>query len=254
MTEWTRGVQRLYDERVGWKVNHEFYEHSDFLNFGYWQPSTRSAREACETLLEMLLAAIPEKRGSILDVACGKGATTQYLLKYFSPTDVTAINISDKHLEICREKLPQVTFLSMDACRLDFEDASFDNIICVEAAFLFDTRERFLREAHRVLRPGGHLVLSDILKPKQFPRQLPANYVEGIDAYRELYGRAGFSCVDVVDATEPCIARFADGVCRFAMGKVQEGQMRKAAFVRIRNVVRLMQATHTYLLVHAAKT
>ena len=40
----------------------------------------------------------------------------------------------------------------MDATELDFRDNSFDSIICVEAAFHFDTREKFVREAYRVLK------------------------------------------------------------------------------------------------------
>ncbi len=41
--------------------------------------------------MEKLMAFIPEKNGTILDVACGKGATTRYLLKYYTPENVTGI-------------------------------------------------------------------------------------------------------------------------------------------------------------------
>ena len=37
------------------------------------------------------MAFVPEKNGTILDVACGKGATTRYLLKYYTPENVTGI-------------------------------------------------------------------------------------------------------------------------------------------------------------------
>jgi ubiquinone/menaquinone biosynthesis C-methylase UbiE len=48
-----------------------------------------------------LLAFVPEKQGTILDVARGKGATTRHLLKYFKPENVTGINISEKQLARC---------------------------------------------------------------------------------------------------------------------------------------------------------
>ena len=46
---------------------------------------------------------------------------------------------------------------------LDFPKPQFDAVICVEAAFHFNTRDIFLREALRILKPRGSLVLSDML-------------------------------------------------------------------------------------------
>jgi ubiquinone/menaquinone biosynthesis C-methylase UbiE len=45
----------------------------------------------------------------------------------------------------------------MDAVEMDFADHSFEQIICVEAAFYFNTRRQFLQEAWRVLKPGRNL-------------------------------------------------------------------------------------------------
>jgi hypothetical protein len=58
---------------------------SEFANYGYWEYGVRTYNEACENLMEKLLAFIPRKEGIILDVACRKGTTTQYLLKYYKP-------------------------------------------------------------------------------------------------------------------------------------------------------------------------
>ena len=45
---------------------------------------------------------------------------------------------------------------------MDFPDASFDAVVCVEAAFHFPSRARFFSEAFRLLHPGGVLTMSDI--------------------------------------------------------------------------------------------
>jgi cyclopropane fatty-acyl-phospholipid synthase-like methyltransferase len=96
----------------------EFSRGSDFLNFGYWREDTRDPREASENLMEILLEFLPEKTGPILDVACGLGATTRYLLKYYRPSDVIAINILEQQLVKSRTNAPGCTFILMDAARL----------------------------------------------------------------------------------------------------------------------------------------
>ena len=52
---------------------------NEFANYGFWEEDTHTETEACENLMEKLLAFLPEKQGTILDVACGKGATTRHL-------------------------------------------------------------------------------------------------------------------------------------------------------------------------------
>ena len=207
MTDFRQIVSQFYDQRARRDiVNDLIYEGSNFLNVGYWREGTSGAREACENLMEELLARIPEKRGKILDVACGKGGTTRYLCNYYDPADVVGINISAEQLEKCRAIAPGCTFLEMDATKMDFPDSSFDNIVSVEAAFHFDTREKFLNEAFRVLKDGGRLVMTDIIMPQDFSRQPHANVLEDIDAYKAVCRRANFADIEVLDVTEPCMS------------------------------------------------
>jgi len=98
---------------------------NEFTNYGYWGETTRNEVEACQNLMEKLLAFLPKKD----------------LLRYFKSENVTGINISEKQLARCRENAPGCTFLLMSATELKFADESFDNISCVEAAFHFVTRE-----------------------------------------------------------------------------------------------------------------
>jgi SAM-dependent methyltransferase len=113
----------------------------------------------------------------------------------------------------------------MDAARLEFDDESFDNVICVEGAALFDTRERFLHEALRVLRNGGHLLMADALLSPASPLQPPANYVASEDEYRALWEEAGFAEVDVVDATDECWGGFADNLAIYLDESLRTGRV-----------------------------
>src|SRR5690606_25916897 len=105
-------VGNVYDQRLNWyfAVLDEYYGHSGFWNWGFWDFGTTNQREACENLMEELLAFIPEKRGRILDAACGLGGTTRYLLSYYEPEDVIAINIGAQQLDVARENAPGCTF------------------------------------------------------------------------------------------------------------------------------------------------
>ena len=54
-----------------------------------------------------------------------------------------------------------LTFVQGDAEHLPFPDATFDAVLNVEASHCYPSFPRFLREAARVLRPGGRLVYAD---------------------------------------------------------------------------------------------
>ncbi|NES94071.1 MAG: class I SAM-dependent methyltransferase [Desertifilum sp. SIO1I2] len=215
-------LKEKYDVRMYEPLVDEYYDYSDFYSWGYWDAQTQTQKEACLNMMELLISLIPEKRGNIIDVACGKGATSRCLLKYYPPSAITGIDISDKLMDTCRQNAPGCEFVVMDATRMDFADASCDNMICVDGAGLFDTRERFLHEAFRVLKPGGRLILSDRLISKAAVKRLRSinweNYVRDLKEYDTLYQRAGFDNVQIYDVTPECLGgytdRFSDFICR----------------------------------------
>src|SRR5687767_13454646 len=79
-----------YDKWMVDRLHARFFGYSDYYNYGYSTDEGESQRQACENLIEKLLDFIPEKSGTVLDVACGLGASTRHLLNYYEPRNVTA--------------------------------------------------------------------------------------------------------------------------------------------------------------------
>jgi MPBQ/MSBQ methyltransferase len=226
-----------YDTAMQGPVIEAYYGSSDFYNFGFWTPDTRTQSQASEHLVERLLSFIPDesRTGRILDVACGLGASSRHLMRHFAPNQIVGINVSERQLERARCNAPGCEFRVMDATQLDFEDATFDNILCVEAAFHFDTRKDFLREALRVLKPGGRLVHSDILMSKLPPATMKRTHIPDTNAMttaaelEHALLATGFAGVEVVDATDACWKPFLHSVRQFKAKHRAAGQTTASA-------------------------
>ncbi len=242
-----------YDSLMYWPPLLEYYCHSDFVNYGYWQKDTADARQASELLVEKLLRFLPARAGTILDVACGKGASTRYLLRSFAASQIIGINNSPAQLETCRQNAPQCDFRLMDAVQLDFPDQSFDTVLCVEAAFHFNTRKRFFAEALRVLKPGGHLVLSDILLSREAEERrkyrFVENYLESPEHYEKALRDCGFTDLRVEDATEACVHGSFRHLVTFSHRKLLDGEMTPESLKNfMKRVIEFVPEIRYYLL------
>ncbi len=132
----------------------------------------------------VVAAAMAGSPDTILDIGCGTG--TQALALSRGAT-VTGVDADSEILARARSKAPGVTFIEGTAQALPFDDATFD---CAVTTLVLhhlgpDTKRDALREAARVVRPGGQLVIADWGRP------------------RDPLAAAGFFALRVLDGFEP---------------------------------------------------
>ncbi|MGC1484405.1 MAG: class I SAM-dependent methyltransferase [Candidatus Acidiferrum sp.] len=103
----------------------------------------------------------------ILDIGSGHGSCALGLAK--RSAHVTSIDISPELIEGCRKRASAnglaAEFEVMNACALGFADASFDMVVAARTVHHLPDVAEFYREAHRVLKLGGVLLL---LEPQKY--------------------------------------------------------------------------------------
>jgi MPBQ/MSBQ methyltransferase len=158
---------------------------ADHVHLGHWDdpppldaPTRPGEFAAAQERLAALMIDMADLADGqrVLDVGCGFGGTAR-MAQGRAAIALTGVNVDPRQLAVCRALGPG-RWIAADACRLPFADARFDRVVCVEAAFHFASRSAFLAEAARVLRPGGRLVLSDILLRRPTAGPLPHPEIE----------------------------------------------------------------------------
>lgn len=192
-----------------------------YLNLGYWKDA-RTIDEACEALAMLVAETAGVGPGSeLLDVGFGFADQDMLWIDRLSPAHITGLNIAPSQVQLARERVAargmaeRIELTLGSATEMKFPDNAFDQVVGVECAFHFDTRERFFAEALRVLRPGGRLALCDVIRapPDQRPLRrrvqnfnwrffmqkfaVPPANADNSDGYAAKLAAAGFSDVRV---------------------------------------------------------
>ncbi len=144
-----------------------------YINFGYWKNIQLDGVEltpqdrilASQQLYQLVFDELKINRSdTVLEVGCGLGNGCISTLKYH-PKKVTCIDITPEQIQRAKNKYKkfqpgQVYFFVRSAQETGFKEESFSKIYSVEAAQYFPSMEEFSREAYRILKKGGKLVVT----------------------------------------------------------------------------------------------
>ncbi|HEV3117183.1 MAG TPA: class I SAM-dependent methyltransferase [Gemmataceae bacterium] len=153
----------------------------------------------------MLLANLTTRHRRVLDIGCGTGKFAERVLHRFPGTQVWGLDLSAGMLRQCQLRHQsaggRMHLVRGDSERLPFEDNAFDAITCTHSFHHYPHQQKVLGEMHRVLRPGGKLLIIDGDRDGLWGQLLfdvfvvmvegPVTHLTG-RAFRRLYTAAGF--------------------------------------------------------------
>jgi demethylmenaquinone methyltransferase/2-methoxy-6-polyprenyl-1,4-benzoquinol methylase len=130
-----------------------------------------------------------DKPGRLLDIATGTADMAILAAKILKPDEIIGIDISTQMLEIGKKKVEREGFTNKiqlhvgDSETINYRENTFDAGMVAFGVRNFENLEKGLMEIHRVLKPGGQLVILEFSKPKRPVRSL-YNFYMGIMAPR----------------------------------------------------------------------
>lgn len=112
--------------------------------------------------LDEFCGAVPKGHGSVLDLACGPGNVSRYLLHRRPDLDLLGIDLAPAMLDIARRNCPGAEFRQMDCRAISGLEARFGGIIGGFVLPYLSPAEvaDLVRDAAALLAPGGVLYLS----------------------------------------------------------------------------------------------
>ena len=216
-------IQRFYD-RLSPHFQRLWGPH---LHDGLYLTGDETREVAQQQLVEFLAERAEIPRGShVLDVGCGMGATSVWLAEK-QGCRATGITLSPIQVEmatsLAQKRGVDAEFHLMDAEKIAF-DHPFDAVWMVGVLGHLPDQGRFVRQAHRLLKPNGRFLLADwtvaegvssrdyqsIVLPTIHGMMMPE--IVPASSYLRWFKESGFRIVRSLDITEQTRKTWDDGI------------------------------------------
>lgn len=179
-----------------------------------------AAQRMCDLVCEAAGVAAQQR---VLDVGCGVGTVVGSIDRQHQPIELIGLNIDLRQLRVAQSGVRptgenQIAFVAADGCVLPYADRSFDVVLALECTMHFASRERFLREVRRVLRPGGRLALCEHFAQRNERRDFDVpsssriwgSFLEPctVDQFRRMAEASGLRLVGQRDVSQETVPTF----------------------------------------------
>ncbi len=190
-----------------------------FMNYGFIdddKPILSNEDESDRLFIQlyhMNIRDIEVNGKQVLEVGSGRGGGADWIARTYSPESLIGLDYSAAAVKLCTKmygRQKNLTFIEGNAMKLPFEDNSLDVVYNVESSHCYSDMPAFIKEVHRVLRPGGHFAWTDFRDNS------------GIQTLNETFASTDFKILKSADITAEVIAAL-DEISDDKQSRIEKG-------------------------------
>ncbi|MBX2814851.1 MAG: class I SAM-dependent methyltransferase [Saprospiraceae bacterium] len=209
--------QTEYDYRIAW-----YKRDNPAMHFGFYQKGEADTHFPALSHTNQVLATNARVADGqrILDAGCGLGDSAFWLARHFK-VDVVGVSISSRQIDQCNRKAAiealkgSTTFVTADFTNTPFAEGSFDVIWACESICHAAEKSDFYREASRLLKPGGRIVVAEYLRRsrtlseseefllrQKWLKNWAIADIDTADEHQQNLEQAGFGAVEIKNVSD----------------------------------------------------
>lgn len=194
------------------------------IHIGRYEDPSLTIRAASRETVKMMIDLLPvsvDGNTRILDIGAGYGGAARYVSWHYG-AKVDCLDISEKQNEYNQKKVNQsgldqlIKVIEGNFEEIPNDNRSYDIVWCNDALLHSEDREKAIKEANRVLKPGGRFVFTEVLHGENAARgslkaileRLPIDKLATLKDYQRLLRNSGFEEEEVIEMPQHMLTHY----------------------------------------------